>query len=319
MGTELFIQNGSLVHSPVTAGRIKLSLSRRGSPGRLEFAVIKEGALDFTEGNAVRLSHDGTPMFFGYVFSKRRARDGIIHVTAYDQLRYLKNRDTFVSQGLTASGLVRRLSSDFGLRTGEIEETAYVIDVIDEVDRTLFDMIESALSETFKNTGRRYVLYDDMGRLTLKNIKSLVTDFVIDKESARDFIYESGIDDETYDRVSLVCIDRRSGINLRFTAKNDERAKEWGVLSYHERISEPEGAAARAESLLKYFQTKKRRLFVRGAFGDVSVRGGSIVRAALELGDIVVNSPMTAEQVTHTFENGEHFMDIRLTGGDFIV
>ncbi|MBR2743458.1 MAG: hydrolase [Clostridia bacterium] len=317
--TRILIQNGGEIYSPVTVGKTKLELSRKGSPGRLEFNVLKDGVIDFTEGNCVTLSVGEAVVFSGYVFSKRRTKDGVIGVTAYDQLRYLKNRDTFVGEGITASELIRRLSEDYRLRLGEIEDTGYVIDIIDEQDRTLFDIMQGALDETFENTGRRFVLYDDAGRLTLKNINSLRLDTVIDKESARDIRYESGIDEGTYNVISLVHSDKRSGINERFTAKDEEGIKKWGVLGFYARIGDDTGATERARTLLSVYKSKKRRLSVRGAFGDARVRGGSVMPVSLDLGDIVQNGYMTAERVTHIFEGGGHFMDLTLGGGDFVV
>lgn len=49
----------------------------------------------------------------------------------------------------------------------------FTIEVIDEQNQTLFDMVQNALNETLTNTKNLFVLYDDAGKMTLKNINSM--------------------------------------------------------------------------------------------------------------------------------------------------
>lgn len=102
-------------------------------------------------------------MFYGFVFKKKRDKGGTIDVVAYDQLRYLKNKDTITEEGLKASDLLKRIATDFRLNLGTVEDTGYTLETIVEENQTLFDMIQSALDETLMNTKQLYVLYDDAG------------------------------------------------------------------------------------------------------------------------------------------------------------
>ena len=163
METELIIQHGGGIYLPTVQDGVKLTTERKNTPGKLTFKVLNDDVLDFTEGDPVRFSVGGTKMFYGFVFTKSRSGDGAISVTAYDQLRYLKNKDTFTAEGLKASELTKRLAKDFNLNTGTIEDTGYSIGAIVEENQTLFDMIENALDETLLNTGKLFVLYDDCG------------------------------------------------------------------------------------------------------------------------------------------------------------
>ena len=45
---------------------------------------------------------DGTDLFY-FVFQKGGSKDGLDHVMAYDQIRHLKNKDTYVYNDKTAS------------------------------------------------------------------------------------------------------------------------------------------------------------------------------------------------------------------------
>ena len=84
MELELLIQNGSTIYYPVVEGKIKLTWERKNTPGKLEFTVVKDGVINFQEGNPVKLTVNGTPMFYGFVFKKRRDNGPTITVTAYD-------------------------------------------------------------------------------------------------------------------------------------------------------------------------------------------------------------------------------------------
>ena len=112
---------------------------------------------------------DGEGFFCGYVFTRARSAGGRVEVTAYDQLRYLRSRDTLLYEGKTASALLRMLAADFRLTLGDVEETGYAIPIGAEENVPVWDMVENALDETYRATGRRYVLYDDFGKICLKS------------------------------------------------------------------------------------------------------------------------------------------------------
>lgn len=113
MAYSLFLEHEGTPLYPVVQEGVSLALERKGAPGTLKFTVLADEALDFEEGDRVHFSVDGTDVFYGYVFAKKSVSDGLISVTAYDQLRYLKNKDTFIGTGLKASELLKRLAEDF--------------------------------------------------------------------------------------------------------------------------------------------------------------------------------------------------------------
>lgn len=319
LAVELFIQHNSTIQYPVIEEGAKLTLERKGTPGKLEFTVVKCPGLNFSEGDPVKLTVNGTPMFYGFVFKKKRDKGGTIDVVAYDQLRYLKNKDTLTEEGLKASDLLKRLATDFRLNLGSVEDTGYTIETIVEENQTLFDMIQNALDETLMNTKQLYVLFDDVGKLTLKNINSMKLNLLIDEETGENFNYESSIDEQTYNKIKLAFNNEKTGKRELFIAQDGEKMNQWGVLQYFEEIQTQTGASAKADALLKLYDQKTRRLTVKNAFGDVRVRAGSALVVALNLGDIITNNYLMVEKVTHNFKGDEHFMDLTLIGGEFIA
>lgn len=319
MAVELLIQNGSTIYYPVVEEGTKLTWERKGTPGKLEFTAVKDGVISFQEGNPVKLTVGGTPMFYGFVFKKSRDKGNTIDVVAYDQLRYLKNKDTYTEEGLKASDLLKRIATDFRLNLGTVEDTGYTIETIVEENQTLFDMIQNALQETLLNTKQLFVLYDDVGKLTLKNINSMKVGLLIDAETAENFSYESSIDDQTYNKIKLTFNNDKTGKRDVYIAQDGNKINQWGVLQYYEALQTATGATAKANALLGLYNQKTRRLTIKNAFGDVRVRAGSAVMVSLNLGDIIANQFMVVEKITHTFKENEHWMELTLIGGEFIA
>lgn len=311
---------GSKLYEPIVLGGVQWETAQKGEPGKLTFTVVKDETISFNEGAKVTLNIDGTPLFVGYVFTKTRNKDHHIQVVAYDQLRYFKNKDVYVYKNKTASEIVAMLAGDYKLTVGTLEDTGYKIEQRVEDGQTLFDIVENALKITQDSINKVFVLYDDAGKITLKDIQNMKLQTVIDDETAEDFDYTSSIDGETYNDIKLVRENSGEG-KREFTVnvKDDNTIAQWGRLQYYEKISDEVNLQARAESLLKQYNHKTRSLRIQGAFGDVSVRAGCMLPVMLNLGDIVHNSYLICQRVVHTWEQGHHSMDIELAGGDRFV
>ena len=309
---------GEIIYPPGAEG-VQLSSSRRGSPAVLKFTVLKDQTMadlgGFAEGALVQLFADGKPLFQGYIFSKRRDKEGAIECTAYDQIRYLKNKDVLRYKNMPASEVVKLIAADNNLQIGEIEPTGYTIPWRSEFNVTLLDMIETALDLELTNKGQMFVLYDDCGRLTLKNIAQMRVDLLINAEAAENFDYTSSIDEQTYNQIKLVNEEQQK----KYEVGDSEHIKLWGKLQYFDTLKEGENGQAKAEALLKLYNSKTRKLKINQALGDVRVRAGCLIGVALDLGDIIANTLMLVEKVTHTFKESEHLMDLTLRGGEFIA
>lgn len=317
MMTELFIQHENTLYFPPVADGVTIEWDRKGQPGKLSFEVIKTEALNFSEGDPCRFSVNGEPMFFGFVFEKSRQgkTPQRIKVTVYDQLYYLKNKDFFQYSNKTATEVVRMLAEDFGLRVGELENTAYKIAARTEDNKSLFDIIQNALDDTLKATRNLFVLYDKAGKLTLSSIGNMKLNLLVDEETAGDYDYKTSIANGTYNKIRLF----REG-ESPVTVKDSAHIMEWGVLQYVEKVNnESINLQNMASALLGLYNEKTRTLSVKNALGDVRVRAGTLIAVVLGLGDINVANHLLVEQVSHCFKDNEHTMDIKLRGGDGFV
>lgn len=319
MAAELLIQNGSRVFIPAVEEGIEWSTERAGSPGKLTFKVHMDNILDITEGNAVRLKWNGNNVFYGFIFSKKRDKEKIYTITAYDQLRYLKNKETYVYENKTASEVIQMICDDFGMQTGSIENTVYRIASRVEDSQTLFDIIQNALDLTLTNMKYMYVLYDDFGKVTLKGLDNMVVNILIDEETGQNFDYTSSIDEQTYNRVKLVYDNEATGQRDVYIAQDPNNMNAWGILQYYDSLSKGENGQAKADALLSLYNQKTRKLTIKDAFGDCRIRAGSMVGVMLDLGDVKLQNYMLVETCKHTFKLDEHTMELKVRGGEFIA
>ncbi len=304
--------------SSLAEGSITLTTQRKGSPAKLEFKIARNVLSDmslfgFYEGDCVMLTVNEFEMFKGYIFSKSRTKEHIITVIAYDQTRYLKNKDTVIYEDKTASELIQSLANQYKIKTGIIEDTKYKIPERSEDNTTLWDIFDNALSLTTINTGKLYILYDDFGELTLKNIESMFVPLIVsDKTTLIDFNFKTDIDSDTYNKVKLY---RDNEKDREIYVVNDAlNTMKWGVLQYTEQISEHYSEAKIAEIanlIIKQKNRVKRTLSIED-IGDVRLRAGCSIR--LDIKDVgeTINQTAVINQCVHTFKNNEHLMKLEL-------
>ncbi|HBG2020397.1 C40 family peptidase [Clostridioides difficile] len=315
---RLVIAHWEDFYEPAVIDGITWEIERRGTPSKLEFTIVMDDILEFCEGNSVRLYYKGIGIFYGYIFQKKRDKENHIKIVAYDQLRYFKNKDTYVYSNKTASELVKMLAKDFNLKYNVIEDTKYKISRVEE-NKTLFDMILTALDDTLREKKEMYVLYDDFGRLTLKNVASMKLDTVMNNDVIEDFDYNSSIDSDTYTKIKLVRDNEETGKRDVYIAQDSTHMRSWGILQMFDTVDKNMSEAEikqKCDILLKLYNKKTKSLSLKNALGDIRVRAGCLVPVFLNLGDIELQNYMLVEKVKHTFENNSHFMDLTLVDGD---
>ncbi len=314
---ELFTQNGQTIYIPPIEDGITWETERKNTPGKLTFSTIPDDVLSITEGNPVSFKVNGTNLFYGFVFGKKYDRDRKKQITAYDQLRYFKNKDTYNYSNKRADQVVSMLAGDFKLNVGTLENTGYIIPSRVEENKTLFDISQMAIELTLQYKNEMYVLYDDFGKLMLRNIANMKIELLIDEETGQNFDYSSSIDGETYNKIKLSYDNEDAGKREIYIAQDSSHINEWGVLQYFDTIDENVNGKAKVDALLSLYNKKTRNLTIKDAIGDIRVRAGTIVAVSLKLDDITIQNFMLVEKAKHTFKNNEHTMDLTLRGDTF--
>lgn len=315
MSHEIIITNKETMYYPVVEEGITWETERKGSPGKVTFKIYKDSVLNIEEGNSVSIKKDGQNVFFGFIFTFKIDKEGFYNITAYDQLRYFKNKDTYYYVNKKANEMLKELAVMFNLNVGTLDDTEYIIPKRLEEDKTLFDMVQNALDFTLQNKKKIYVLYDDFGKVTLKNIENMKLNILIDEETAENYSYTSSIDSNTYNQIKLTFDNEDTGKRDVYMSKDTGNINKWGLLQYFEKIDDSvTNPQAKCDALLQLYNKKTKNLSISNIPGDVRVRAGTSVVIMLDLGDIKLQNYMLVEKAKHTFKESEHTMDLTLRG-----
>lgn len=306
------------IYYPPIEGDVTWDTERTGSPGKLSFKI--RGDIDISEGDIVSVTYGDTKVFVGYIFSREFDKSGVISVTAYDQLRYLKNNDTYVFSNIKASDLIKRIAKDYNMDVGTIEDTAIVIPSVIEDDQPLLDIIYNALDKTTVSSNKVFVFYDEYGKLTLRSLDSMRSNLLLDEETVADYSYNSSIDDEVYNQIVLYYDNSETNKREYFTATSASSVANWGLLRKSESIDANVGAQNLADLYLAMYNKKVRKLSIKDAFGRPDVRAGTLVPVIMKVGEVNLRNFMLVEKATHTWSNGKYVMNLDLAGaGEFSV
>lgn len=313
MDVHLYIQNGQIVYEPVVQGDITWETQRKGQPGKCSFTLIPDSKLQIEEGNAVRLDVKGQTVFFGFIFERSWNSDGQMKVTAYDQLRYLKNKDSYNYDNLSAGEVIQMIAGDYNLQTGTLVDTQDKLSR-NEKDKTLFDVILNALDLTLIHTGKMYVLYDDAGKLVLNDVENMKLDLMINDTTAQDYDFKVSIDSDTYNQIKLYYDNNDTKKREVYMTKDTGNINKWGVLQKDESIDKGADGQAIAERYLTLYNRPTKSLSIKDAFGDIRVRAGCLIPVFLDIKEMQLKNYLLVESVTHKIDEGVHTMDLTLKG-----
>ena len=292
----------------------------RDTPGKLEFTVLAKDPLTFSEGATVSVVLDGYNMFKGFVFKKSYSEvTDEVKVTCYDQMRYLKNKDSRVFENMTCSKIFEQLCKDFVLKYKVVDASSHICAPRSEDATSLYDMIQNAQDDTLTNAKEWYFVRDNFGTLEHLNIKSCLRPEVLgDKSLVTGFDYETSIDDDVYNQIKLYRDNQSTGKREVFivndTINGGGKIKQWGILQLYEKVDESYNLAQieeRARAMLKYYCDTRRSLTLH-CLGIKEFFAGCIFKCSIStLGDTSINSYMLVTECSHKISNDSHTMDIK--------
>lgn len=304
-------------------GDFKLTREMKDAASRVELKFRSEDMKDIELGNVISITYKGTGMFKGYIFSIVEKYGDLIEVVAFDQLRYLKNQHTMTIKNKTATKLIKELAAEFKLKLGEIEETSVDIAVKQIIveNQSLFEIINNALDDTMlanKKQGRirQYILFDDFGKLTLKDQKGLKSDLVFENSNIIKFENQSSIDSQTYNKIFIYYKDDKEKKVDKYIIEDSDTQSKWGVLQKTfsvEKITKDQ-ADEWGQKLLKYFNIPNWKFEITTLLQDPEIRGGTNIKVSLDLNNKKLQKNMVVSKVIHNFSNNEYTMDLTLLG-----
>ena len=278
----------------------KWTTTRRGSPGKLQLNLLQTDEVTWVEGGIVTYLEEERGLFYGYVFQISRSHAETVEILAYDQLRYLKNKEIYQRSGVRADEVLTTIAQNFELEIGTLPNTGYVIPHMEEVNATLFDIVLKAMELTLVHSGRMFYLWDNFGALSIGEVVRPQSMLVIGEDSlATGFEYQTSIDSETYNKIKLVRDNKETGERDVYISQDSKTMAHWGILQHHETVAEEMNEAQikeRSNQMLELHNRPTRTLSL-SAIGAVGVRAGEVIYVALPA--IHVEDAFLVEEVSH--------------------
>lgn len=296
--------------------KVEITTERFDTPGKMTFTMLRKNIEDLTVGSVVNFKAGDTKMFKGYIFKREDTLDGKTSFTAYDQLRYLKANASYAFKKKELRRIIKKIAEDFELKTGTLEKTGYKFPTLIKENESCLDIIFDALEKCIIETGKIWSFYDDFGELTLREVAYLYTDKLIgDRSLLTDYTYTEDIDSETYNRVKLVKKNENTGRTDAYIFQDSDTIKKWGLLQYYDEVTEDMNKAQiknLAKQYLKYYNRILKTIKIT-SIGIPELRAGMVVPIRIgDIKDVQAVTLLITEKVTHTFEGGDHTMEIEV-------
>lgn len=285
-------------------------------PGKLTFTMLLDDDAHPKEGNILRLKVDNKPVFFGKIFVKQKSKDAKWQITAYDQMRYLKNEDTIVFKASTSDARFKQICELQGLPYKILDKSGWAAPVSVQDKKSYFSMIQNTLDLTLINYGMWYIIRDNFGTLEHVALNRLVTNLVIGDESlATDYDYKASIDD-AFNQIKLTRENQDTQKREVYLVKDSKNIGFWGKLQYHDTVDENLSEAqikSQAELLLKA-KNKVNKTLKIPAIGHLGISSGSgiiLMFSDLEKEGFAKQQLAIVSKCTHLFDK-VHTMDLEV-------
>lgn len=280
---------------------------------------LRDLHMKFEKGAELRLLLDEKQeLFRGVLFADQMNPKGQMTLTAYDENIYLtKNKDTKIFRNQSASAIIKRLCNEFSIPTGEIHDTGYVIPKLVFRDKTLFEMMVMALTETQKQNGQHFWISSKEGKLQVLARKEQKGKWVLENGvNLLDASYSQSIE-ETRTQIKVVGGDGKKK-ELSASAKDGALIKRFGVMQHLEKPEKDMTKSQmeqRAKQLLKDLSTIEDQAQIE-CLGIPDVVSGSCVYVKESVTGILGGYYVSADE--HKFESGSHTMSLTLSATDDI-
>lgn len=294
-----------------------VSFFRKGTASKLEFTVLKDDLISYGEGDTVYFYDNNRPIIKGYVFTKTQNEKKEIGTIAYDQLRYLKAKQSFEFIGKSIKDIIITVANYFQLKVGYIEDIPYITPYYYHEAESGFDIIDYHVGQAKIQTGQELVFYDEFGALSLRKAEDLVIKYVIGTKSfATKYDYKTDIDTDTYNVIKLALPNEVTGKADIYMAKDDNNINRWGMLQRYEVMNENLNLAQIKDYLkllFKYHNKLFRTLKLNDTLGIPGLRGGNTMFFDIpNIGDISLSKSLLVDTVVHKYKGNDHTMSLDL-------
>lgn len=285
-------------------------------PSKLEVQIIDTAELEISNGSAISVKDKENKIFFGYVFKYERSTGGASTITAYDQLRYLKYKDSRILGNSTIGTLFAEVCRIQGLNYKILDNDSTIIPEKVFDNSSYYEMIKFGIDYIKIYAKRFFTVMDLGGTLVLVELDRLKQYKVAlgDESLLTGYNYSRSIDGETYNSIKLVHEDKDSKIVQYAEVADPRTGKSWGALRHFQKVDNLRGTLNdMAKQMLEYYNREEKELQIT-TIGDWSIRAGvgvPIQISELDKEGFNVIKMFVVESCTHNV--GEtHTMDLKL-------
>lgn len=293
------------------------------SAATMKLTVLRD-AITPEKGEFIAFRLDGVhDFFYGTIEETSKSKDKV-ELTCYDQLYFMANNTYTQNYGtLTASELLTRMCDDFGFTIVDppnIADTEYPIPDVIIQDNNLLDTMVDALNITYRNTGKKFYIYDYFNNVCLDSgdhdgtLK--VDTCMITPQTCKDYSYEETLNG-VYNKITVQTKEENLADRKTVVAQDDASIKSFGVREYYTQVNDGENPDNVAKTLLEDKSFLKYKLRVTDQIGEPRAVGGSSLYVDFYNPTFKIREYIRGwfrvDSVTHKFSNATHYMDLDLT------
>lgn len=310
IGRDGTLYEYSELFTKATIGGRKGAAPRNINMTIADVEALARANINCGNGQECYLYLDGNEIFRGLLMSDGRNDQHTIPIQAYDEcVRLSNNKDSFSYTDKTATYIFKDCLQRLGLSLGGADETGYRIGELVKKATTYWDVIQDAMSQTYKATGVRFYVYSSKGKIYLKKRTASKTMPVLSQDSN---IVTYDYNRSIYDTRTRLQLTTSKG-NKKGSTVNSALEKKIGrfqdVQSVDEDISQSD-----INQRINIFNWEKgivAQTLKVTAIGDISCVAGACVY--VDIPEAGVKRVMYIDEDKHTFENGKHTMSLTLS------
>lgn len=286
-----------------------------GQPGKLTTSTEKDIniVLRLTNGSRMSVIIDGVGIFFGYVFEIETSEESSYKILAYDQLRYLKNSEYYITKNQTASQIFEMICKEWQLKYNIKYAPKFVCPLFNHEDKTLSSIIDYGIKQTLINENKKCFIRDDFGVIVFSELQQEKTDLIIGEKSLlTNYTHKKSIDTDTFNEVKLVRDNEETGKRDVWIVFDSNNQKRWGKLRLLQKadknLNEAE-VAELANNLLK-LKNKETKSLKLTTIGDKRLKVG--MGFVLYIERLEIKQYVWITTIAHTYTNDFHNMVIEV-------
>lgn len=319
MNLKMTVQNsetGTIYDISELVGNIKYDTELSESPGKLTFICQRDpnGILQIECGSLIHFIIDDFGIFVGYVFDMSTDGNDVYSITAYDQMRYLKNKEVYQTSNQTASEIFESVCKDSGLKYEVVTPSVYKPDDYVHDNATLFSVIQYGIDRAnTQEANKHYFIRDNYGTLQFTELKERKTNIIIGEESLlTSFKYNISIDSDTFNTVKIYRENKDTGKREVWKELDSYNQGKWGLLQHLEKANDNMNEAQIREYADKLLKLKNRETqsLKLTAIGAKEITAGSGFRVSLPI--VGIEQDMWVKKASHKYSYLDHIMDLEV-------